>query len=191
MRRTGFILPLLASASLLVVSSMPEQLWAQATRERVTTEEKVTTTTTTTSPVTLTKEIIVQQAPPPPQQETVVAPPAGQIWVPGTWTWVSNSWQWVSGRPEPLPPQKATWVPGQWVQQGPNWVWRPGHWEYPLRVGEAGSTRAPGSPGFDLQPRHFLLCVAKHPAWRTRWSSMRYLHDRRCPQQEVQHTGSG
>jgi len=87
MRRTEFMLTLLASASLLVVSTLPEQLWAQTTRERVITEEKVTiTTTTVTSPVVLTREIIVQQAPPPPQQETIIASSTEQVWVPGTWT---------------------------------------------------------------------------------------------------------
>src|SRR5262249_32622607 len=130
MKRTGYILAVLASASLLAIATVPEQLWAQ-TREHTTTEETVTktTTTTTTSPVTLTREIVGQHAPPPPRQEVIVTPPAGKVWVSGTWTRDNNTWVWVSGRLEQPPEQKMAWVPGEWMTQGPNWVWHPGHWE--------------------------------------------------------------
>jgi hypothetical protein len=129
MRRTGFILTILAAGSLLVVSAMTEQLLAQATREKVITEEKTTTTTTTVSPVTITKEITVQEAPPAPREEVRMAPPGpGTVWVPGVWTW-NNAWQWVPGRFEQPPPRMTAWVPGQWVQQGNTYVYRPGHWQ--------------------------------------------------------------
>lgn len=128
MRRTGCIVPFLACAFLLVVSSMTEPLLAQTTRERVIIEEKVTTTHQSTTQTPLPSPgFTVTEPPPPPRQETITTAPA-QVWVPGFWTW-QNGWQWVAGSWEQPPQQMTTWVSGQWVQQGPNWAWCPEHWQ--------------------------------------------------------------
>jgi hypothetical protein len=128
MRRTGFMLTLLASAVLSVVPPTVEQLMAQTTRERVITEEKVITHQSTSQP-SIPPGFTVTEPPPPLREDLRATQPSPTaVWVPGYWTW-NNGWQWTAGHWEQPPQQRTAWVPGQWVQQGPNWVWRPGYWQ--------------------------------------------------------------
>lgn len=152
MKRTGILLTLLASMTLVLIVACGGK-YAEPPVQRETTvvpappppasgqvvsRETVTTEVVRdrTRPAEMARGIsetahglVVQQPPPPLHQEAMTMPPSSAyVWVSGYWTW-NNGWQWVAGHWE-LPPQRTTtWVPGQWVPQGQHWVWRPGHWQ--------------------------------------------------------------
>jgi len=156
MKRTGMLLTLLASTTLVfVVACGGTHEAPQVQRERtvvvpapqpvpppapgqVVSRETVTTAVVRdrTTPAEMAREItqearelIAQQPPPPLRQEAMTMPPSSvYVWVPGYWTW-NNGWQWTAGHWE-LPPQRmTTWVPGEWMARGQYWIWRPGHWQ--------------------------------------------------------------
>jgi hypothetical protein len=156
MKRTGILLTLLASMTLVLVVAcggrQPQNVvqvtppaapeprvtapppqpvpppQPMVTRESTVTREEVTRQGPGGSSVT-TREVVVTQAPPPLRQEVItMAPSPTNVWVPGYWSW-NNGWQWVAGHWEQPPQRMTTWVPGQWEPQGSNWVWRPGRWQ--------------------------------------------------------------